>query len=99
MATKKDRANVNLTLGLLGPGDRSLLGKQFPCPVCGAAMLVRLTFKQKPYCHCSSCVLQIFFRGKLAIHRLETIIESGILIYGGDSTTDNAVSIIIASNC
>jgi hypothetical protein len=91
--TKADRANVNVTLGLLGSGDGSLLGRQFPCPVCGVAMLVRLTFKQKPYCHCSSCVLQIFFRGKLAIQRLETIMESGMLISGADCVTDSAVTL------
>jgi hypothetical protein len=39
--TKADRANVNVTLGLLGSGDGSLLSRQFPCPVCGAAMLIR----------------------------------------------------------
>jgi hypothetical protein len=91
--TKADRANVNVTLGLLGSGDGSLLGRQFPCPVCGAAMLIRLTVKQKakPYCHCLSCGIQIFFRGKLGIQRLETIIESGMLISGGDSITDSAV--------
>jgi hypothetical protein len=91
--TKADRANVNVTLGLLGSGDGPLLGRQFPCPLCGAALLIRLTVKQKakPYCHCLSCGIQIFFRGKLGIQRLETIIESGILISGGDSITDSAV--------
>jgi len=78
-----DLANVNVTLGLSGSGREWLLGKEFPCPVCGAAMPVRLTFKKKPYCHCSSCVLQIFFRGKLAIQRLS----------GSDSATDQAVSL------
>ncbi len=91
--TKADRANVNVTFGLLGPGDQSLLGRQFPCPVCGAAMLIRLTVKQKakPYCHCLSCGIQMFFRGKLGIQRLETIIESGMLISGTNSITDSAV--------
>lgn len=93
MRTKKDLANVNVTLGLSGSGREWLLGKEFPCPVCGAAMPVRLTFKKKPYCHCSSCVLQIFFRGKLAIQRLEEIIKSGVLISGSDSVTDHAVSL------
>jgi hypothetical protein len=93
MSTKKDLANVNVTLGLSGSGRECLLGKEFPCPACGAAMPVRLTFKKKPYCHCSSCVLQIFFRGKLAIQRLEEIIKSGVLISGSDSATDHAVSL------
>ena len=93
MANKVDQTNVNVTLGLLGANDQSLLGRPFPCPLCGAAMLIRLTFKQKPYCHCSSCVLQIFFRGKLAIQRLEKIIASGMLISGGESVTDSAVTL------
>ncbi len=93
MANKADQPNVNVTLGPLGAHDQSLLGRQFPCPLCGAAMLIRLTFKQKPYCHCASCVLQIFFRGKLAIQRLEKIIASGMLISGGDSVTDSAVTL------
>ena len=33
----------------------------------------------KPYCHCSSCVLQIFYRGKLAIQRLTDVIELATL--------------------
>lgn len=93
MRTKKDLANVNVTLGLSGSEREWLSGKAFPCPVCGVAMPVRLTFKKKPYCHCSSCVLQIFFRGKLAIQRLEEIIKSGVLISGSDSATDHAVSL------
>ena len=89
MANKRDLPNVNVTLGGSGSDHEKLLGKEFPCPVCGAVMLVRLTFKQKPYCHCSSCVLQIFFRGKLAIQRLTEVIESGVLISGSDSSTHN----------
>jgi hypothetical protein len=56
-------------------------------------MLIRLTVKQKPkpYCHCLSCGIQIFFRGRPGIQRLKTIIESGMLISGTDSITDSAV--------
>ena len=85
MANKRHLTNVNVTLAASDTDNGKLLGKEFPCPVCGAAMLIRLTFKQKPYCHCSSCVLQIFFRGKLAIQRLSEVIDSGVLISGSDS--------------
>lgn len=44
MANKQDLVNVNVTLGASGSDNEKLLGKEFPCPVCGAAMLVRLTF-------------------------------------------------------
>lgn len=93
MANKRDLTNVNVTLEGSGSDHEKLLGKEFPCPVCGAVMLIRLTFKQKPYCHYSSCVLQIFFRGKLAIQRLTEVIESGVLISGSDSSTHKAITL------
>jgi hypothetical protein len=67
---------------------RMALGQGVAGPVCGTAMPVCLTFKKKPYCHCSSWVLQIFFRGKLAIQRLEKIMKSGVSISGTDSAAD-----------
>ena len=93
MKTRKDSANVNVTLGPSGSTNEKLLGKEFPCPVCGAAMPIRLTCAQKPYCHCLSCMLQLFFRGKTAIQRLEKIIESGILIAGDNSSTNMAITL------
>ena len=93
MRTKKDSANVNVTLGPTGPTNEKLLGKEFPCPLCGASMPIRLTRKQKPYCHCLSCMLQLFFRGKTAIQRLEKLIESGILIAGDNSSTNMAITL------
>jgi len=38
-------------------------------------------------------MLQIFFRGKIAISRLEKIIESGILISGNNSSIDVAITL------
>jgi uncharacterized Zn finger protein len=93
VATKQDTSNVNVTLGLSGSSGEKLLGKEFPCPLCGASMPIRLTRKQKPYCHCLSCMLQLFFRGKIAIHRLEKMIESGILISGDNSSPDMAITL------
>ena len=93
MTTEKDSDNVNVTLGLSGSIGEKLLGKEFPCPLCGASMPIRLTRKQKPYCHCLSCMLQLFFRGKIAIHRLEKMIESGILISGDNSSIDMAITL------
>jgi hypothetical protein len=93
MKADKGSGNVNVTLGLPGLRGEKLLGKEFPCPLCGASMPIRLTCKQKPYCHCLSCMLQIFFRGKIAISRLEKIIESGILISGNNSSIDVAITL------
>jgi hypothetical protein len=57
-------------------------------------MPIRLTGKkQKPYCHCLSCMLQIFFRGKVAIDRLRKLIESGILVSGDNSPSDMAFTL------
>ncbi|HKE06271.1 MAG TPA: hypothetical protein VKB48_00515 [Candidatus Acidoferrum sp.] len=89
----KDSANVNVTLGRPGPPAEKLLGKCFPCPVCTSPMPIRLTRKQKPYCHCLSCMLQIFFRGKVAIDRLGELLDSGILASGSDSPADMAITL------
>jgi uncharacterized Zn finger protein len=93
VATERDSGNVNITLGLSGSTGQNPRGREFPCPLCGASMPIRLTRKQKPYCHCLSCMLQIFFRGKIAIHRLEKIIQSGILVSGDDSSVHEAITL------
>lgn len=51
-------------------------GKPFPCPLCGMALPVELSQKQKPYCVCNFCGIQIFFRGKAGIRRLQQLLES-----------------------
>jgi hypothetical protein len=81
--------NVNITL------DRSddahnMLGKFFPCPVCGASLGIRIARTQKPYCVCIDCGIQIFFRGKAGIARLKKIVENELLIAGKDSNASIA---------
>lgn len=51
-------------------------GKPFPCPVCGMALPVEITYRKKPYCTCKLCGIQIFFRGKEGIKRLEKLLEN-----------------------
>ena len=51
-------------------------GKPFPCPVCNLALRLKITCKQKPYCTCLECGIQIFFRGQTGIKRLRKIIET-----------------------
>ncbi len=63
-------ANVNVMLGNQNLETESLSGKPFPCPVCGIALDIRISRKQKPYCVCNSCRIQLFFRGKTGIGRL-----------------------------
>ena len=51
-------------------------GKPFPCPVCNMALPLKISCKQKPYCTCLECGIQIFFRGQTGIKRLRKIIET-----------------------
>ena len=93
MANEQESDNVNITLAHPNAPAAKLLGKEFPCPLCGSSMPIRITRKGKPYCHCNSCVIQLFFRGKASIQRLQEIIESGILVCGKDSAADLAVTL------
>jgi len=52
------------------------VGKSLPCPVCNAALRIKLSRKEKPYCMCLDCGIQIFFRGQLGIARLHKMIAS-----------------------
>jgi hypothetical protein len=64
---------------------------EFPCLLCGTGLEIRLSRKEKPYCVCNSCGIQIFFRGKTGIRRLRDILEAKILIVGKESETDRAL--------
>ena len=88
-----DTDNVNVTLTQTGPKETPLLGRQFPCCVCGTGLEIRFTRKRnsKPYTTCLACGVQTFFRGKIAIRRLTEIVNSGLLIVGTGSNTESAV--------
>lgn len=58
----------------LGRADFS--GKPFPCPLCNTELRLKITRKQKPYCMCLECGIQIFFRGQLGIARLQEIVAA-----------------------
>ena len=62
--------NVNITLDGSDNRQNMMLGKFFPCPVCGTSLGIRIARTQKPYCVCMDCGIQIFFRGKAGIARL-----------------------------
>lgn len=53
----------------------SLRQPKFPCPVCGIALQVRQTKKQKPYIVCDPCGLQMFVRGASGIGRFEGLLS------------------------
>jgi hypothetical protein len=56
------------------------LGKPFPCPVCNMGLRIKISRKEKPYCMCLECGIQIFFRGQTGINRLYEIIRSEVAV-------------------
>ena len=81
----KDQSNVNITLENRLYA-KKFLGKSFPCPACGMALALRIASTGKPYCHCDECAIQLFFRGKVGIQRLEKLIDSGLVGSTGASS-------------
>jgi len=55
---------------------QDFLGKPFPCPVCNMELRLKISCKQKPYCTCLECGIQIFFRGQAGIVRLHEMIKA-----------------------
>ncbi len=90
MRNDSQPGNVNITLAASNSGGNSIVGKFFPCPVCGASLGIRIARTQKPYCVCIDCGIQIFFRGKTGISRLNKILDNEILIAGNDSNASIA---------
>src|SRR2546426_5128926 len=67
----KGRPLHNVTLSA-----QDFLGKPFPCPLCNMELRLKISCKQKPYCMCLECGIQIFFRGLAGIARLLEMIQS-----------------------
>ena len=55
---------------------QDFLGKPFPCPACNMELRLKISCKQKPYCTCLECGIQIFFRGQAGIVRLHEMIKA-----------------------
>ena len=49
--------------------------RTFPCPLCAARLDLRQSRAHKPYCVCNACGLQLFFRGKAGIARLDEVLN------------------------
>ena|SRR5215469_11517049 len=88
---RSNRDNVNVTLVQTEPPESALLGKRFPCCLCGAGLEICFSRKQKPYTTCLCCGIQTFFRGKAGIRRFTEIVNSELLIAGTGSNTELAV--------
>jgi hypothetical protein len=74
--TRTRNAQRNVTLQNPASLAEGLQGKPFPCPLCGVALPLELTRTEKPYCTCNGCGIQIFFRGKTAIRRLQNLLST-----------------------
>jgi hypothetical protein len=74
--TKPTTVQRNVTLQTEAKSAENLQGKPFPCPLCGVALPLELTRKEKPYCTCNGCGIQIFFRGKAGIRRLQELLKT-----------------------
>ena len=42
----------------------------YPCPICGEKLDIRIGKKEKPYCICDSCGVQLFVRKSTGIEKL-----------------------------
>jgi hypothetical protein len=80
--------NVNVPLGEPQSKPNEMAGRSFPCPVCAVSLPIRIARTHKPYCVCLDCGIQIFFRGKVGIARLQAILEDGLLVTGVWSATN-----------
>jgi hypothetical protein len=86
--------NVNVTLDPLWAGFPEILGKQFPCPLCGAGLPILISKTRKPYCTCNSCGIQLFVRGKTGISRLRKLARDGILISSSGQSASYGIALL-----
>lgn len=91
---KTEFRNVNVMLGSVSGPEANVQGMEFPCPLCGAGLPLLTSKRQKPYCTCNECGLQIFFRGKKGISRLRSMAEEGILVSSRDESSAHATVLV-----
>ena len=94
LSSKPNHANVNVTLGSLGAPLPEILGKEFPCPLCGTGLPILISKRNKPYCTCNSCGIQIFVRGKSGISRLRKLARDGILISSSGESASHGIALL-----
>ena len=87
-------SNITLTLAPLDQALDEILGSEFPCPLCGAALLVRFSKNKKPYCICNDCGIQLFVRGKVGISRLRELVRKGILVSSYGESAGHATTLL-----
>jgi len=87
-ATPSNSPNVDVTLGR--PDKRA--HRTFPCPLCAAGLELRESRRQKPYCICNTCGVQLFFRGKKGIARLDDLAEREKAVMAAQISTSTALA-------
>ena len=90
----QSQANVNVTLNPLWAGFPEIVGRLFPCPLCGAGLPILISKTKKPYCICNSCGIQLFVRGKLGISRLRKLARDGILISSSGQSASYGIALL-----
>lgn len=90
--TKAD--HVNVTLSPSDPPLSILNGREFPCPLCGAGLPILKSKRDKPYCICNECGVQLFVRGKTGIFRLRQMAQQGILISVTEESAASGISLL-----
>lgn len=94
LKSDQSQSNVNVTLDPLGAALPEIIGKEFPCPVCGAGLPILISKTNKPYCTCNSCGIQLFIRGKLGISRLRKLALFGNLISSSGESASHGITLL-----
>ena len=91
---KDHQDNVNVTLGSSDGIVGDFEGMEFPCLLCGAGLPILLSIRNKPYCQCNDCGVQIFVRGKVGISRLRELANTGILVSGTKESASHGINLL-----
>ena len=88
---RADSDHVTLTLGERQSTANALIGRKFPCQLCGAGLEICISKRLKPYTTCLECGVQNFYRGQKGISRLREVLDSHLLISANESSVDTVV--------
>lgn len=90
---KRSSANVNVTLRKFQKVQSEFEGRQFPCPLCSVGLPLHNSKRNKPYCTCNGCGIQVFFRGREGISRLRKLAQQDILASTPVNSSANATAL------
>jgi hypothetical protein len=93
MRTQNEPQQRNVTLEENESPVEDLRGKPLLCPLCRNVLPVGISRRDKPYCVCNLCGIQIFFRGKAAIRRLTELLRTESAVKEEISSAGVAISL------